>query len=192
MNRRLVLIDCLSSLALLVACQGRSASSEALPDRVSPIEVHGDHGKLLARVVPGHPCRATVNGIELLVGGRPLVAQVGGTRWTGLDGTNGTTLFQNDQPVARIHANQLFDGEGVPLVRVMDNGDIANPAGQIVRKAVLAPGTTTITIGETTVMGTSNVALAAMLTAPDVTAELRALAACHYLLPADPSEEKTP
>jgi hypothetical protein len=131
-----------------------------------------------------------VDGRELLVGGRPLVAQVGETRWTGEDAANGTTLFENGHPAARIHANQLFDPDGVPLVRVMDNGDIGNPAGQIVRKAVTAA--TKITIGDVTVTGTSDVALAAMLTAPEVTAEIRALAACHYLLPAESSEEKTP
>ncbi|MBS1122549.1 MAG: hypothetical protein H6Q90_4777 [Deltaproteobacteria bacterium] len=189
MNRRPVRILFLTCLAL-IACQGRSASSEPSPERRVTIEVKDAHGKTTARVVSGHPCRATVDGIELLVGGRPLVAQVGETVWNGNDAANGTTLSQNGHPVARIHANQLFDSEGVPLVRVMDNGDIGNPAGQIVRKAVITASK--VTIGDVTVTGTSNVALAAMLTAPEVNAEIRALAACHYLLPADPSEEKTP
>ena len=139
---------------------------------------------MTARVVIGHPCRATVDGMELIVGGRPLIAQLGSARWTGEDGPNGTTLKKNDAAVARIHANQLFDAEGVPLVRVMDNGDISNPAGQIVRKAIVMAGfSPTITIGDVTVTGTIDVPLAAMLTAPGVGPEIRALAACHYLLP---------
>ena len=175
----------LSVLATLFACQGHSASSD-LPTGPAAIEVRDRTGKLTARVIAGHPCRATVDGLELLVGGRPLIAQVGETRWTGEDAPNGTTLKKNDAAVARIHAKQLFDAEGVPLVRVMENGDIGDSAGRIVRKAVLGSGTPPkIEIGEVTVTGTADLALAAMLTASEAGAEIRALAACNYLLPAE-------
>ena len=158
------------------------------------IEVHEARGAVTARVVPGHPCRATVDGTELLVGGRPLIAQLGATRWTGDDAANGTTLRRNDAAVARIHAQQLFDAQGVPLVRVLDNGDVVDPTGQIVRKAMVTAGIQpsitfipSATGGEVvtvTGLGSSDeVALAAMLTLPDVAPEIRALAACHYLLP---------
>lgn len=176
-----------TTLACLAACQGGTATSETGRGIAArAIEVRDGRGTIVARVVVGRPCRATVDSTELIVGGRPLVATSGATRWTGMDAPNGTTLSQNDVAVARIHAKQLFDAEGIPLLRVMENGDIANGAGRIVRKAIIVPGTK-ITIGELTITGLTgtpdDLALAAMLTAPEVSAELRALAACHYLLP---------
>jgi hypothetical protein len=162
-----------------IACQSTDAPSRPAP---RAIEAHAASGAVSARVVQGHPCRATVEGIELLVGGRPLVAQVGTVRWTGEDAANGTTLLQNDKPVARIHAKQIFDAEGIPLLRVMDNGDIVDRQSRIVRKAiVVADG---VRIGDITVRGatTGELPLAAMLTAPELEPSLRALAACHYLL----------
>ncbi|HEU0033598.1 MAG TPA: hypothetical protein VFQ53_23370 [Kofleriaceae bacterium] len=179
-----------SFLLLLVACQGESTSSK-VPVRPA-IEVRDPAGVVVARVVGGHPCRATIEGHELIVGGRPLVAQYGSARWTGQDAANGVTLAKNDQPVARIHAKQLFDAEGVPLLRVMDNGDVASGAGRIVRKIVRTPdGSLSIVPNEAggdtlTVSGMpstpDDIALAAMLTAHEASPEVRALAACHYLL----------
>ncbi|MEO8703061.1 MAG: hypothetical protein ABI867_23655 [Kofleriaceae bacterium] len=167
---------------LALGCQS-SASAPAPARRV--IEVREADGTISARIVPGHPCRAVVDSRELLVGGRPLVAQLGATRWTGQDLANGTTLSQNDSPVARIHAKQLFDAEGLPILRVMDNGDIVDPTGRVARKATFEG--TTVAIGDKKITGltgsTDDLALAAMLTAPGVGAEIRALAACHYLLP---------
>lgn len=169
---------------LLVACQtGSGASNAAAGARI--VDVRDARGVLKAHVSGGHPCRASVDGVDLIVGGPPLLADVGATRWTGEDAPNGTTLRQNDAMVARIHAKQLFDAEGIPVIRVMDNGDIANGAGRIVRKAIVMPDQR-ITIGELTITGVSgtpdDVALAAMLTAPETSREVRALAACHYLL----------
>jgi hypothetical protein len=173
------------TLACLAACQGGTGTADPA-GAARAIEVRDANGAITARVVAGRPCRATVGTTELIVGGRPLVATSGATHWTGMDAPNGTTLLQNDVAVARIHAKQLFDAEGIPLLRVMENGDIANGAGRIVRKARVVPGSK-ITIGELTITGLTgtpdDLALAAMLTAPEVSAELRALAACHYLLP---------
>ncbi len=165
-------------LAPLVGCQGSGSSSPPPKPRI-PIEVHDAHG-VIARVMPGHPCRATVDDVELLVGGRPLVAQNGADRWTGEDAENGTTLRKNDQIVARIHANQLFDADGIPILRVADSGDIIDKASAVVRKATLASGA--IQIGDLTITGTTNLALAAMLTAREALPEVRALAACNFLL----------
>lgn len=170
----------LRTLALLPAfgCQG---SSEAPRKPVAaPIEVRDATSAVVARVQPGRPCRATVDGFELLVGGRPLVAQVGADRWTGEDAENGTTLKKNDRIVARIHARQLFDDQGIPVIRVLETGDIVDKANAVVRKAVAGPGA--VTIGELTVGGTTDVVLAAMLTAREAVPEVRALAACHFLL----------
>jgi hypothetical protein len=162
----------------LVGCQGTDAP-KAQPQPTG-IEVLDAERNVIARVVPGRPCRATVDGLELLVGGRPLVAQVGSDRWTGEDADNGTTLRKNDQIVARIHAKQLFDANGIPIIRVMDNGDIADKANAVVRKAVVTGNT--VTIDSLTVTGTTDVAIAAMVTARETVAEVRALAACHYLI----------
>jgi hypothetical protein len=166
---------------LAVACQ----STDAPPPPVKrAVEVRDASGQLTARVVVGHPCRATVDGVEMFVGGRPLVAQVGTTRFTGEDAANGTTLRENERVVARIHAKQIFDAEGIPLLRVMDNGDIVDLTSRVVRKAI-AKGET-VRVGDLTVTGmlgrADDVVLAAMLTAPELAPALRALVACHYLL----------
>ncbi|HET9482552.1 MAG TPA: hypothetical protein VFO79_01235, partial [Xanthomonadales bacterium] len=159
-------------MALLpaVGCQG--SSSEPAPRPAAPaIEVRDATGSIVARVKPGRPCRASVDGIELLVGGRPLVAQVGTDRWTGEDATNGTTLKKNDAPVARIHAKQLFDQNGIPLIRVLESGDIVDKANAVSRKAVATPAG--ITIGDLQISGTQDVVLAAMLTAREALPEVR-------------------
>jgi hypothetical protein len=153
-------------------------------------------GVVTARVVPGRPCRANVEGVELLVGGRPLVSQHGAIRWTGEDAANGTTLFKDGAPVARVHARQLFDAEGLPILRVMDDGSIANRASVIVRRAEPVPAaagpaaagsaaaaaTGSVKLGDVTVSGTTDVVLAAMLAAPEAAPDLRAMVACHLLL----------
>jgi hypothetical protein len=174
------------AILALACCQSSASTPAPSPRRV--IELHQADGMVTARIVPGHPCRAVVDSKELLVGGRPLIAQIGSTRWTGEDLANGTTLSSNGEPVARIHAKQLFDAEGIPMLRVMDNGDIADGAGRVVRKAIVEPGPpVAIAIGDLKITGLSgtsdDLALAAMLSAPGVNAEIRALAACHYLLP---------
>ena len=165
------------SLATLWGCQ----TKEAPPKEPASIKVL-DGDAELARVLLGRPCRATVDGVEVLVGGRPLVAQVGADRWTGEDASNGTTLRKNDQIVARIHAKQLFDANGVPIMRVMVNGDIADKANAVVRKAIVDGNA--VRIGSLTVTGTTDVAIAAFLTltSRETVPEVRALAACHYLI----------
>lgn len=164
---------------LVVACQDATPAS-ARTDEPAAIIARA-RSTLVAQVTPGHPCRATVDGVELIVGTSPFVAQHGADRFTAQDASNGTTFFKNDQPVARIHARQLFDHQGIPLVRVLDSGDITDSANAIVRRAVAT--TNTVTVGDLTVTGTSDVVLAAMLTAREAAPEVRALVACHLLLP---------
>jgi hypothetical protein len=168
------------ALALCFAasgCQGEGTSKS--PPPVTAIEARDAANAVLASVVPGHPCRANVEGAELLVGGPQLIAQVGSDRWTGEDAENGTTLRKNDAIVARIHANQLFDQNGVPLIRVLDNGDIVDKANARVRTATVAGNT--VHVGDITVSGTTSIPLAAFLTAREAQAEVRALAACRIL-----------
>src|SRR5687768_16467394 len=170
----------LRALALLPAfgCQG--GSTPPPPKGRPAIEVRDASGAILATVQAGRPCRANDGGIELLVGGRPLVAQHGTDRWTGEDAANGTTLKKNDQVVARIHAKQLFDENGIPVIRVLEGGDIVDKANAVVRKATPRGGS--VAIGDLTISGTQDVVLAAMLTAREAVPEVRGIAACHYLL----------
>lgn len=153
------------------------------------IELRDAEGMVTARVVPGRPCRASVDGVELLVGAQPLVAQHGAARWTGEDAANGTTFKKNDAAIARIHARQLFDGEGTPILRVLDNGDLADPAGAIVGRATATGRDVTVRQprGDATVTNTHDVVLAAMLAARAASPEVRALAACHLLFSSEKS-----
>jgi hypothetical protein len=178
-----VLWPYLSSLLLVGGCRSSGDEAPARPPDPPAIEVHDAAGVITARVVPGRPCRATVEGVELLVGGRPLVASHGAVRWTGEDAPNGTTLSKNGALAARVYARQLFDAEGLPILRVMDDGTIANRARVIVRRATAAPAANAVTIGDLTVTGTTDVVLAAMLAAPEATPDVRAMVACHFLLP---------
>lgn len=166
-------------LAFAVAASGCQSESTSKVTPLAAIEARDAANIVVARVLPGHPCRATVEGFELLVGGPQLVAQVGSDRWTGETAENGTTLRKNDRVVARIHANQLFDANGVPMIRVLDNGDIVDKANKRVRSATVA--TNAVQIGDVTVSGTTNVALAAFLTAREAEPVVRALAACRIL-----------
>ena len=161
----------------VVGCQGAEPSK---PKPTAPIEVLDATKSVVARVVYGHPCRATVEGVEMLVGGPPIVAQLGADRWTGAKAENGTTFSKNDQVVARIHAKQLFGEGGIPIVRVLDNGDIADKSNALLRKAVA--NTNSVTVGDLTITGTTDIVLAAMLSAKEALPEVRALVACNYLL----------
>jgi len=164
-------------LLVLAGCQGGS-TSKAPPPKPKTVEAKDATGSVVARVVPGHPCRAAVEGADLQVGGPPLLAQVGADRWTGETAENGTTLRKNDQIVARIHAKQLFDKDGIPIIRVLENGDIADKANAVVRKAVVEADH--VKIGDLTVT-TTDITLAAMLTAKEALPEVRALVACELL-----------
>ncbi len=173
----------------LAGCQGTSASEHA-PDPggdEAAIVARDRAGTVVSRVRPGHPCRATVESFDLQVGGPPLVAQLGDDRFTGELAANGLTLRKNDAPVARFYARQLFDHQGIPLVRVLESGDIADGASAIVRRATAA--TNTVTVGDFTVTGTSDLVLAAMLTAREASPEVRALIACHLVLPSEPNRK---
>lgn len=176
----MVIVRILACALPVLGCQ--STDTPKVAPKQPAIEVVDGMGSVLARVMPGRPCRATVDGVELLVGGRPLVAQVGADRWTGEDASNGTTLRKNDEIIARIHANQLFDANGIPIIRVLDNGDIVDKANAVVRKAVASAAA--VKIDALTVTGTTDVAIAAFLTltSRETVPEVRALAACHFLI----------
>lgn len=141
-------------------------------------------GTIVARVVSGRPCRADIDGNELLIGTDPLVTQVGGTRWSGDDSDAGTTLRKDGAAVVRIRDRQdlgieVFDPQGAAVLSVAANGEIANAHGEILRRAEAARQT--IKVGDSVVTGTSDVALAVLVTAPELIPEVRGLAACHRL-----------
>lgn len=184
-------------LLMVAACQGGTASEREKP--TSPprksIDLRDVKGILLARVTEGRPCRATIEDEELIIGGRPLVMMHGETRWAGTDIDGSTVITRDGESYARIFPADaredemsLFDGQGVALLRVTASGDAAvvrdpgqSPIRELVRSA------TGITVktpsGDATVTGTHDLLLAAVLSATELSTEVRALAACHRLLP---------
>lgn len=173
-------------LLAVIGCQGDPPAASAAP--VESIDVRvGD--KVVAKVTPGHPCRATVDGIEVIVGGPPLVATVGDVKWTAETQANGTTFKKNDEPVARIHAKQLFDAQGIPLIKVTDAGAIVSGPGRKLRQATVVAGyapkvqikSLAGDAADIEVTHTEDVALAGLLSAPEADPTIRGLVACHFL-----------
>ena len=186
--RRLSLI----ALALVAGCQGKSAAGSAVPEASPAIELHDAKGQVIARVVPGHPCRATVDDVELLVGTQPLVAQIGEVRWSGEEAANGTTIKRNDDIVARIYPTDLqsetglYMPSGVAMFRatiVGESVNVVSGAGAVVATVKRLPKNAGLSIGDRTVTGTDDLLLAALLAAPEAGPEVRGLAACHRLFP---------
>lgn len=146
------------------------------------------HGATVARVVASRPCRAEIDGNELLIGTDPLVAQVGSTRWSGDDGAGGTTLRKDGAAIARLRDTpdhgtgsgiEVLDPQGGAMLLVTAEGAISNARGEVLRRAQATR--TAIQIGESVVTGTSDLALGVLITAPELIPEVRALAACHRL-----------
>jgi hypothetical protein len=159
-----VSIRCICLLPLL-GCQ-----TKADPPAVDPtvmVEVR-DGTKVVASVRPGRPCRATIGPLEMIIGGPPLISQLGDTRWSGKDGANGTTLEREGDRVARIFPVNdrstvgVFDLNGVAMLRVH------HP--------------------ELVVTCTHDVLLASVLTAPELSPEVRMLAACERVLVTEKKE----
>ena len=187
----------LSLLLLIAACQSGSASdspgspvgAEATTlKKARAIEVHDLNNGVTAKIAPGHPCRASVDGIELQVGGEPLVAQVGTTRWTGEDRGNGITLLKDNEIVARIVDDKpgelsLIDPQGIALIRALAQGDdvqVIDKQSAVVRHVTRSERGVEVQPGPT-VSGTEDRLLVAALTAVEAPPEVRALAACHRL-----------
>jgi len=141
-------------------------------------------GTTSARIVPGHPCRADIDGNELLIGTEPLVMQVGNSRWSGDAAADGTTLRKDGAAFVRLHDTpdagvEVFDPHGGAILLVTADGALANARGEILRRA--APTSAAIKIGDSVVTGTSDLVLGVLITAPELIPEVRALAACHRL-----------
>jgi hypothetical protein len=182
-------------LLTVAACQGGSASGKEKPASRKAIELRDAKGVVLARVTEGRPCRATIEDDELIIGGRPLVMMHGETRWAGDDLAGSTVILRDGVSYARIHPAEvrddevaLFDAQGVALFRVTANGNTAivrDPGQSPIRELHRTADKITIPTptGEATVSGTQDLLLAAVLSATEVSPQMRALAACHRLLP---------
>lgn len=155
------------------------------------IEVH-DGSQVTASVRTGRPCRATVGPIELIVGGPPIVSQLGETKWTGTTTPDaGTFLLRNDDRVARVFpvgdpaTAGIYDLQGVAQLRVAVTGDTAlvtDGAGRQLRALARTNGAVTIDTPKLSVTGTTDLVLAALISAPEIEPEVRMLAACERVL----------
>jgi hypothetical protein len=176
-----------ASITVPVLAGGCQGKSEPDPPRPPPPVIEARTGSTtLAHIIAGHPCRAEIDGDELLIGTQPLVAQVGNTRWSGDDtGGDGTTTLRKDgAAVVRIRDAQeatieVFDPRGEAILRLSADGAIANGRGEVLRRAEATRGS--IKVGEAVVTGTTDVALGVLITAPELIPEVRGLAACHRL-----------
>lgn len=190
MNRRSVRHCCIYVLAAF-GCQARSEKTP-LPALPAAVVVHDAKGEELVRLQPGHPCRATLGPFELMVGGPPLVAQLGDAHWVGDDESNGTTISRNGTPVARVFpvgdpvSAAVLDPQGIAMVRVQKGGGdvlVSNGAGQTVRHLhTRVDGTIIIDQPAATATGTKDLVLVALLTAPELAPEVRMIAACQRVL----------
>jgi len=185
MNPRPVSLPRVLVLVVLAGCQGKS---EPDPPRPPPPAIDariGSSGTTLAHIVPGHPCRAEVDGEEMMIGTVPLIAQVGNSRWTGDDSAgDGTTLRKDGAAMVRIRdaqeaAIEVFDPRGTALLRLSADGAIANGSGEVLRRAEATR--TAIRVGDAVITGTTDLALGGLITSPELIPEIRALAACHRL-----------
>jgi hypothetical protein len=167
--------------AVFAGCQNKTEPDPPRPPR--PVIEAKSNGSTIARIVTGHPCRAEVDGNELLVGTVPLVAQVGNTRWSGDDADGLTTVRRDGTPLVRLRDSaagiEVFDPQGGTLLKVSIDGTVANARGEMLRRAETSHAA--IKIGESIVTGTNDLALGVLVTAPELIPEVRALAACHRL-----------
>lgn len=160
------------------------------------IEVR-DGTTVVASLRPGKPCRATIGPTEMIVGGPPLISQLGTTRWTGSDGANGTVLARDDQNVVRMFPTSdpanaaVFDMVGAAMVRVKaeaDRATVSDTASRLIRTLARTGDTITVDVPKLTVTGTRDLVLASMLSAPELQPEVRMLAACERVLVTEKKE----
>jgi hypothetical protein len=178
-------------LALIAGCQGKSDPDPPRPP--PPVVEARANGATIARIVAGHPCRAEIDGDELMVGTQPLVAQVGNSRWSGDDADDGTTLRKDGAAIVRLRdlddaSVEVFDPRGVAMLRVSADGSVANARGEVVRRVEATH--TALKIGDSVVTGTSDLVLGVLVTAPELIPEVRALAACHRLFSREQAARK--
>lgn len=178
------------SIVALAACNGGSKQAPPAPT-ATPIEVRDAQG-VVAELMPIRPCRAKVGDQEMIVGGPPILSQLGDVRWMGTDGSNGTTYEKDGQRIARLYPLAdpmqagVIDTQGVALMRVKVTGGkaiVTDSATLPVRNLVKQEKSISVDAPiALTVTGTDDLVLAALLTAPELVPEVRMLAACERVL----------
>jgi len=128
-----------------------------------------------------------------MIGTMPLVAQVGNSRWSGDDIDDGTTLRKDGTAIVRLRdladaSVEVFDPQGVAILRVSPDGEVADAHGDIVRRVEATPAA--LKIADSVVTGTNDLALAVLVTAPELIPEVRALAACRRLFAREQAARK--
>jgi hypothetical protein len=178
-------------LLALVACQGKQ---EAPPPAPIAVQVRDTSGVLVAELRPLRPCRGSIGPVDLIVGGPPLVANLGGTEWKGSAADNGTTLIRDGVSIARVYpignpsSVSVLDMHGVALARIAVTGAVAtvtNAASVPVRNLRLDGDAIKADQPVLTITGTKDLLLAALLSAPELSPEVRVLAACERVLVKD-------
>jgi len=185
---------------LLVPLLGCQAKADPPPPAPTLIEVR-EGTTVVASLRPGKPCRATIGPTEMIVGGPPLISQLGSTRWAGSDGANGTVIERDGLRVARLFPSSdptsgaVFDMVGAAMIRVKaeaDHATVSDTASRLIR--TLARSGDTITVEpaagqpKLVVTGTRDLVLASMLSAPELQPELRMLVACERVLVTEKKE----
>jgi hypothetical protein len=177
-------------LLALLACQGKK---EPPPAPVA-VQVRDTSGVLVAELRPLRPCRGSIGPVDLIVGGPPLLANLGTTEWKGSTGDNGTTLIRDGQPVVRVfpvgdpNTVSVLDMHGVALARIAVSGALAtvsDASGVPVRNVRREGDGVVIDAPALKITGTTDLVLAALLSAPELSPEVRVLAACERVLVKD-------
>jgi len=183
--------SCLLTLVALAGCQDKSREASKSKPLPADVQVLDAQGKLVAELKNTRPCRATIGPQELIVGGPPIVATLGSTKWTGQAEPNGTVLSRNDERIARVFpvgdpaSGAVFDLHGIAQVRVTVTGTkaiVENKASVPIRRLTAAGGKITADDPALTITGTDDLILAALLSAPELLPEVRMLAACERVL----------
>jgi hypothetical protein len=178
-------------LLALAGCHGSTQPPAPEPD---PVQVRDASGAVLAELRALRPCRGSIGPIDLIVGGPPLISNVGSTQWSGMTGANGTTLRRDGDPVARVYpvgdatTAAVLDPHGVALARIAVTGKVAvvsNAASVPVRNLRVDGDAIKADQPAMTITGTHDLVLAALLSAPELTPEVRVLAACERVLVKD-------
>jgi hypothetical protein len=182
-------LRCLLLLAVS-ACKAK----EAPPPPLATIQVRDNVGVLVAELRPIRPCRGSIGPVELIVGGPPLIADYGSTHWTGSAGSNGTTLIRDKEAVARVFpvgdptSAAVLDLHGVALARIAVTGKtavVSDAASVPVRNLTATADAIKVDAPPMTITGTDDLILGALLSAPELSPEVRILSACERLLVKD-------
>jgi hypothetical protein len=181
---------------ILLAVLGCQTKSEKAPEVPKIVEVRDEHDVSVASIhpgQPGRPCHAQLTGKDLVVDDKPSL-ESGGATWTTEKRQNGLAMLKDGQLVARIVEPPVEDGSvghidvvdpnGVALVRIdRDHSRItvATAGGIRLREGRSLGQNKPIQIGSASITGTDDRLLAALIAAPEVPPEIRAIYACTEL-----------